>query len=70
MHNRDEQGLEIYSGFEDVSVLVDVGGGVGQNLNMIISKYPSIKGINFDLTKVIQNAPDYPGISVCPVGII
>jgi len=55
--------LEIYNGFEDISLLVDVGGDFGQNLNMIISKYPSIKGINFDLPPVIENAPDYPGIS-------
>ncbi|KAL2337117.1 hypothetical protein Fmac_011563 [Flemingia macrophylla] len=54
--------LETYTGFEEISSLVDVGGGIGQNLNMIISKYPSIKGINFDLPRVIQNAPIYPGI--------
>ncbi|KAF3327814.1 S-adenosyl-L-methionine:O-methyltransferase [Carex littledalei] len=29
--------------------LVDVGGGVGVILSMITSKYPKIKGINFDL---------------------
>ncbi|MED6175415.1 hypothetical protein PIB30_078135 [Stylosanthes scabra] len=29
---------------------------------MIINKYPSIKGINFDLPQVILNAPTYPGI--------
>ncbi|XP_027352344.1 isoliquiritigenin 2'-O-methyltransferase-like [Abrus precatorius] len=54
--------LEIYDGFEGISSLVDVGGGIGQNLNVIISKYPSIKGINFDRPQVIQNAPAYPGI--------
>ncbi|TKY49660.1 Isoliquiritigenin 2'-O-methyltransferase [Spatholobus suberectus] len=54
--------LEIYGGFEEISLLVDVGGGIGHNLNMIITKYPSIKGINFDLPHVIQNAPTYPGI--------
>lgn len=54
--------LEKYRGFEGISLLVDVGGGVGQSLNMIISKYPSIKGINFDLPQVIQSAPTYPGI--------
>jgi len=54
--------IEIYKGFEDISSLVDVGGGIGQNLNIIISKYPSIKGINFDLPHVIQNAPIYSGI--------
>lgn len=53
--------LEIYAGFEGVSTLVDVGGGNGQNLKMIISKYPVIKGINFDLPQVIENAPPLPG---------
>ncbi|KAK2404218.1 hypothetical protein P8452_10011 [Trifolium repens] len=54
--------LEIYNGFEGISTLVDVGGGSGQNVKMIISKYPSIKGINFDLPQVIENAPPLPGI--------
>ncbi|CAK8573249.1 unnamed protein product [Lathyrus sativus] len=54
--------LEIYTGFDGISTLVDVGGGSGQNLKMIISKYPSIKGINFDLPQVIENAPPIPGI--------
>ncbi|CAJ1976811.1 unnamed protein product [Sphenostylis stenocarpa] len=54
--------LEIYTGFEGISTLVDVGGGNGQNLKMIISKYPLIKGINFDLPQVIENAPLLPGI--------
>ncbi|XP_014499456.1 isoliquiritigenin 2'-O-methyltransferase-like [Vigna radiata var. radiata] len=54
--------LEIYSGFEGISLLIDVGGGVGQSLNIIISKYPSIKGVNFDLPQVIKQAPPYPGI--------
>ena len=49
--------LEIYTGFEGISTLVDVGGAHGQSLKMIISKYPSIKGINFDLPHVIENAP-------------
>ncbi|XP_027367108.1 isoliquiritigenin 2'-O-methyltransferase-like [Abrus precatorius] len=54
--------LEIYTGLEGISTLVDVGGGNGQNLKMIISKYPLIKGINFDLPQVIENAPSLPGI--------
>ncbi|KAH1075307.1 hypothetical protein J1N35_027635 [Gossypium stocksii] len=29
---------------------------------MIVSKYPTIKGINFDLLHVIENAPTYPCI--------
>ncbi|KAK7308428.1 hypothetical protein VNO77_42033 [Canavalia gladiata] len=51
-----ERVLEVYKGFE-VSTLVDVGGGVGHSLEHIISKYPSIKGINFDLPQVVRNAP-------------
>ncbi|MED6132540.1 hypothetical protein PIB30_019866 [Stylosanthes scabra] len=54
--------LQAYDGFEGVSTLVDVGGGNGQCLKMIISKYPNIKGINFDLPQVIQHALPYPGI--------
>ncbi|KAA8546325.1 hypothetical protein F0562_002936 [Nyssa sinensis] len=54
--------LETYKGFEELGSLVDAGGGTGTSLNMIISKYPSIKGINFDLPHVIQSAPSYPGI--------
>ncbi|XP_061365965.1 isoliquiritigenin 2'-O-methyltransferase-like [Gastrolobium bilobum] len=54
--------LEIYTGYEGISTLVDVGGGNGQCLKMIISKYPSIKAINFDLPQVIENAPPIPGI--------
>ena len=53
--------LEKYEGFEGVSLLVDVAGGTGASLNMVISKYPSIKGINFDLPHVIQSAQSYPG---------
>lgn len=53
--------LEIYKGYEGISTLVDVGGGNGQCLKMIISKYPSIKAINFDLPQVIENASPYHG---------
>ncbi|KAK7315488.1 hypothetical protein VNO77_34038 [Canavalia gladiata] len=55
--------LKVYTGFKGISTLVDVGGGTGKTLNMIISKYPSIiKGINFDLPHVVEKAPTYPGI--------
>ncbi|XP_042516723.1 caffeic acid 3-O-methyltransferase-like [Macadamia integrifolia] len=53
--------LEVYEGFEGVNVVVDVGGGVGKNLDLITYKYPTIKGINFDLPHVIADAPPYPG---------
>ncbi|XP_056164810.1 isoliquiritigenin 2'-O-methyltransferase-like [Syzygium oleosum] len=54
--------LEVYHGFDKITTLVDVGGGKGATLNMIVSKYPSIKGINFDLPQVIEHAPSYPGV--------
>ncbi|GFP97655.1 caffeic acid 3-o-methyltransferase 1 [Phtheirospermum japonicum] len=54
--------LDKYDGFDGLKSLVDVGGGTGAALGMIASKYPSIKGINFDLAQVIQTAPTYPGV--------
>ncbi|WJX93488.1 hypothetical protein P8452_75006 [Trifolium repens] len=54
--------LESYKGFKDIKRLVDVGGGLGVNINLITTKYPQIKGINFDLPHVIQSAPSYPGV--------
>ncbi|XP_060204007.1 LOW QUALITY PROTEIN: caffeic acid 3-O-methyltransferase-like [Lycium barbarum] len=54
--------LEDYKGFEGLNSIVDVGGGTGATVNMIVSKHPSIKGINFDLPHVIEDAPAYPGV--------
>ncbi|KAF7846675.1 hypothetical protein BT93_L3923 [Corymbia citriodora subsp. variegata] len=51
-----------YKGFEGLSSLVDVGGGDGSILSLIISKYPHIKAINFDLASVIEKSPSYSGI--------
>ncbi|CAI8587147.1 unnamed protein product [Vicia faba] len=54
--------LETYSGFEGLESVVDVGGGIGTVTYMIVSKYPNIKAINFDLPHVINEAPSYPGV--------
>ena len=54
--------LETYKGFEGLTSVVDVGGGTGAIVNMIVSKYPLIKGINFDLPHVIEDAPQFPGM--------
>ncbi|CAL0315428.1 unnamed protein product [Lupinus luteus] len=54
--------LEFYKGFEHINKLVDVGGGLGINLNLITSKYPHLHGINFDLPHVIEHAPTYAGV--------
>ncbi|KAI3678715.1 hypothetical protein L6452_38018 [Arctium lappa] len=54
--------LKKYKGFEGVKELVDVGGGLGATLELITSKYPNIKGINFDLPHVIKDATPSPGV--------
>ncbi|KAL3640804.1 Caffeic acid 3-O-methyltransferase [Castilleja foliolosa] len=54
--------LETYDGFKGLKSMVDVGGGIGGSINIIVSKYPSIKAINFDLPYVLQHAPSYPGV--------
>lgn len=57
--------LDIYQGFEGLRVVVDVGGGIGVTLRIITSKYPQIKGINYDLPHVLADAPSYPGTHRC-----
>ncbi|KAK8944284.1 Caffeic acid 3-O-methyltransferase [Platanthera zijinensis] len=57
-----ERIIDSYKGFEGISALVDVGGGVGAMLGMIISKHPHIRGINFDLPRVIFSAPVISGV--------
>ncbi|TXG60279.1 hypothetical protein EZV62_014852 [Acer yangbiense] len=54
--------IESYRGFEQFQQLVDVGGGLGVTLDLITSKYPHIKAINFDMPHVIKDAPSYPGV--------
>lgn len=46
--------LKSYHGFNNLKRVVDVGGGLGMTLSMIVSKYPTITGINFDLPHVIR----------------
>nr|BDC79572.1 hypothetical plant O-methyltransferase [Anthriscus sylvestris] len=54
--------LEVYTGFEEITEIVDVGGGIGATLAKIISKYPLIRGINFDLPHVVKNAAPLAGV--------
>ncbi|ESR49549.1 Flavone 3'-O-methyltransferase 1 [Citrus sinensis] len=52
--------LESYKGFDNIKQLVDVGGSLGITLQAITTKYPYIKGINFDQPHVIDHAPPHP----------
>jgi hypothetical protein len=52
--------LERYRGFDDVRRLVDVGGGTGNTLKMITSRYKHITGVNYDLPQVLSQAPSIP----------
>ncbi|KAB2608980.1 caffeic acid 3-O-methyltransferase-like [Pyrus ussuriensis x Pyrus communis] len=46
---------QIYMDFEGQHTLVDMGGGDGTILNMIISKHPTIKDINSDFPSVVKS---------------
>ncbi|KAD5960958.1 hypothetical protein E3N88_12431 [Mikania micrantha] len=43
--------------------LVDVGGGIGVTINKIVSRYPHLKGVNFDMPHVVSSAPAYEGVT-------
>jgi hypothetical protein len=49
-------------GFKSINTLVDVGGGMGSSLSMIVKEHSHIRGINFDLPHVIATAPPITGI--------
>ncbi|XP_061360617.1 acetylserotonin O-methyltransferase-like [Gastrolobium bilobum] len=48
--------------FDELSTLVDVGGGNGATLRLILKALPWIRGINFDLPHVIDVAPKCDGV--------
>ncbi|XBJ13882.1 hypothetical protein VPH35_005997 [Triticum aestivum] len=54
--------LERFHGFDDMVVLIDVGGSTGSTLEMITSKYKHIRGIYFAQPHVISLAPSIPGV--------
>ncbi|KAL3685022.1 hypothetical protein R1sor_003044 [Riccia sorocarpa] len=68
--------LEKYTGFEGLGCLVDVGGGTGETLALILSKYPHLRGINFDQPHVVAKGVRVTGIEhvggsfleTCPQG--
>ncbi|XVE67216.1 hypothetical protein DITRI_Ditri08aG0142400 [Diplodiscus trichospermus] len=48
--------------FDGLGSLVDVGGGNGTALSMLVTAFPWIRGINFDLPHVVDVAPKFDGI--------
>ncbi|KAK9135790.1 hypothetical protein Syun_015120 [Stephania yunnanensis] len=48
--------------FEGVESVVDVGGGDGTTLGMLVKAFPWIKGIHFDLPHVVSVAPERNGV--------
>ncbi|KAH9321211.1 hypothetical protein KI387_015850 [Taxus chinensis] len=51
------------AGFLEITSLVDVGGGVGSAVSMIVEKFSHIRGINFDVPHVVAAAPaPIPGV--------
>ncbi|KAL2469263.1 O-methyltransferase family protein [Forsythia ovata] len=48
--------------FEGITSLVDVGGGNGTALSILVKSCPWIRGINFDLPHVVSVCPHYDGV--------
>ncbi|CAI0468954.1 unnamed protein product [Linum tenue] len=47
---------------DGVGTVVDVGGGNGTTLSVLVKRFPWIKGINFDLPHVVSVAIESPGV--------
>jgi hypothetical protein len=52
--------LDAYD-FSGIRTIVDVGGGHGTTLTAVLHRYPTMKGILFDLPEVVANAADHDG---------
>lgn len=50
------------AGFKSINTLVDVAGGTGSTLSIIVHHHPHIHGINFDLPHVIASASAISGV--------
>ncbi|KAI3906829.1 hypothetical protein MKW92_010644 [Papaver armeniacum] len=49
-------------GFNDIGLLVDVGGGTGTMIAQIVEANPHIQSINFDLPHVVATCSGFPGV--------
>ncbi|CAI0377700.1 unnamed protein product [Linum tenue] len=50
-------------GFGSIGSLVDVAGGIGENVGEIVKVFPHVRGINFDLPHVVATAPPCDGVT-------
>ena len=48
--------------FDGVATVVDVGGGTGETMGILVKEFPWIKGFNFDLPHVIEVAQVLDGV--------
>ncbi len=55
-HGPETQGMIDAYDFSGIGTLVDVGGGNGSLLSMVLKKYPTLNGILYDLPNVIDRA--------------
>ncbi|KAL3724347.1 hypothetical protein ACJRO7_029510 [Eucalyptus globulus] len=52
--------MDTHCRFKNAKMVVHVGGAVGECLELILSKHPDLRGINFDLPHVVKNGLSYP----------
>lgn len=50
------------SGFAGLRSITDVGGGNGAALGEIVRRFPSVRGISFDLPHVVAGATEWDGV--------
>ncbi|XP_039154655.1 flavone 3'-O-methyltransferase 1-like [Eucalyptus grandis] len=52
--------MDTHCRFKNAKMVVHVRGAVGECLELILSKHPDLRGINFDLPHVVKNGLSYP----------
>jgi len=58
IHGRETRDVLAAYDFSDTRVLADIGGGNGSNIIQILTDYPALQGILFDLPHVVERTRD------------
>ncbi len=58
IHGRETRDVLAAYDFSDIRVLADIGGGNGSNIIQILTDYPDLQGILFDLPHVVERTRD------------